>query len=105
MKSVRFCHAERSEASRCPQVRPFASLRVTHHYVPVLVVKTHYGALGWGRDPQELLKLHYMDVLERWALSMPGSIKPEQRDAILHSAGDVLDDAIVFLQGLIRIPT
>src|SRR6266567_8276063 len=36
---------------------------------------------------------------------MLGSIIPEQRDAILQSAGAVLDDAIAFLQGLIRIPT
>ena len=36
---------------------------------------------------------------------MPGSIKPEQRNAILRSAETLLDEAIAFLQGLIRIPT
>jgi len=36
---------------------------------------------------------------------MLGSIIPEQRDAILQSAGAVLDEAIACLQGLIRIPT
>ena len=36
---------------------------------------------------------------------MPGSILPDQRDAIFQSAGAVLDEAIAFLQGLIRIPT
>ncbi len=36
---------------------------------------------------------------------MPGSIIPEQRDVILQAAGSVLDEAIAFLQGLIRIPT
>src|SRR5215831_4977395 len=36
---------------------------------------------------------------------MPGTLTPAQRDAILRSAGAVLDEAIAFLQGLIRIPT
>jgi len=38
-----------------PQVRPFASLKVTQHSVPVLVVKFHYGAQGWGDTPDNFL--------------------------------------------------
>src|SRR6266567_1272595 len=36
---------------------------------------------------------------------MPGTRSPAQRNAILRCAGDVLEEAIAFLQGLIRIPT
>src|SRR5260370_41968866 len=36
---------------------------------------------------------------------MPGTLTPAQRDAILRCAGDVLEEAIAFSQGLIRIPT
>ena len=36
---------------------------------------------------------------------MPGTLSPAQRDAILRCAGDVLEEAIAFLQGLLRIPT
>ena len=36
---------------------------------------------------------------------MPGTLTPAQKEAILRSCGDVLDEAIAFLQGLIRIPT
>src|SRR5947207_2319763 len=36
---------------------------------------------------------------------MPGTLTPQQKEAILRSCGDVLDEAIAFLQGLIRIPT
>ena len=36
---------------------------------------------------------------------MRETLKAEQRDAILHSAEAVLDEAVAFLQGLIRIPT
>lgn len=36
---------------------------------------------------------------------MEDTLRAEQRDAILHAAEIVLDEAIVFLQGLIRIPT
>ena len=32
-------------------------------------------------------------------------LRAEQRDAILHSANTLLDEAVAFLQGLIRIPT
>src|SRR5215467_13347980 len=36
---------------------------------------------------------------------MPGTLTPAQKEAILRSSRDVLDEAIAFLQGLIRIPT
>lgn len=36
---------------------------------------------------------------------MQGSLRSEQKEAILRSAGEVLDEAIAFLQAMIRIPT